>query len=231
MSDDSGVPPQRPAPWWAPWRRHAGGTAASSHGQVERWVVLDVETTGLDMQRDHLLAIAAVGLRVDWARRRLVLRPGDSLSLRLRPPQVSGKDNILLHGIGADAQRQGLAPAQALRAFSEWAGNSPLLAFHAGFDRAMLQRHARAHLGAPLAHEWLDIAHLCGASHPQVPARSLDDWMAHFGIRCMARHEAAADVMAECDLLQRIWPAVARECGSWKAVRRFAGRHAWLGGR
>lgn len=198
---------------------------------MERWVVLDVETTGLDMQRDHLLAIAAVGLRVDWSSRHLVLRPGDSLSLRLRPPQVSGKDNILLHGIGAGAQRQGLDPAQGLRAFSDWAGDSPLLAFHAGFDRAMLQRHVREHLGTPLPHDWLDIAHLCMATHPQVPARSLDDWLAHFGIRCVARHEAAADVMAECDLLQRIWPRVARECGSWKAVQRFAGRHAWLGGR
>jgi DNA polymerase-3 subunit epsilon len=31
-----------------------------------RWVVLDVETSGLDPRRDQLLAIAAIALQVDW---------------------------------------------------------------------------------------------------------------------------------------------------------------------
>ncbi len=209
------------------WPRHAAEAAQA----VERWLVLDVETTGLDVHRDQLLAIAAVGVRVDWAARRITLQPADSLAVTLRPTKVSDKANILVHGIGVGAQRQGMDPAQALRAFDEWARGARLLAYHASFDRTLLQRYAREHLGRPLDHEWLDIAHLCTVSHPQVKARALDDWLAHFAIECVARHEATADVMAECDLLQRIWPQVARECGSWRALQRYAGRHAWLGPR
>ncbi|MEY2801843.1 MAG: hypothetical protein RL513_1428 [Pseudomonadota bacterium] len=198
---------------------------------TERWLVLDVETTGLDVHHDQLLAIAAMGVRVDWAARRIALQPADSLAVTLRPTRVSDKANILVHGIGVGVQRQGMDPAQAMRAFDAWAQGARLVAYHASFDRTLLQRYAREHLGRPLDHEWLDIAHLCAASHPQVKARALDDWLAHFNIECVARHEATADVMAECDLLQRIWPQVARECGSWRTVQRYAGRHAWLGPR
>jgi len=201
------------------------------HAESERWLVLDVETTGLDAQNDQMLAIAAMAVRVDWRARRIALQPGDSLAVNLRPTRVSDKANILVHGIGVGAQRQGLDPAGAMQAFEQWAQGAHLVAFHASFDRALLQRYAREHLGRPLKHEWLDIAHLCRVSNPQFNARALDDWLTHFNIACVARHEANADVMAECDLLQRIWPQVARECGSWRAVLRYANRHAWLGPR
>ena len=48
------------------WPRRDAAASA-----VERWLVLDVETTGLDVHRDQLLAIAAVGVRVDWPARRI----------------------------------------------------------------------------------------------------------------------------------------------------------------
>ena len=198
---------------------------------TERWVLLDVETSGLDVRRDLLLAIAAVGLEVDWTRRRLALRPGDSLSVTLRPERVSDKANILLHGIGVGRQREGMPPAEGLQAFVDWAAGAPLVAYHAAFDRALLTRDCQRHLGRALAADWLDIAPLCTVSHPQVRARSLDDWLAHFGIRCLARHEAAADVLAEAELLQRVWPKVAAECDSRRAVQRYASRQAWLGPR
>ncbi len=220
--------------WLSRWWPGSASAQEDETRQDERWIILDVETSGLDVQRDQLLAIAAMGARVDWRTRSLTLHPGDSLSLTLRPQAASeraDKANILLHGIGVAQQRQGLAPAEAMTRFAQWAQGARLVAFHAAFDRALLQRYARAHLGQTLPHAWLDIAHLCTVAHPQVKARALDDWLAHFGIECQARHEAAADVLAECELLQRIWPRVARECDSWRQAQAFAGRHAWLGPR
>lgn len=213
------------------WRAAWTGAATEAGPTRERWVLVDVETSGLDVHRDALLAIAAVGLDVDWTSGRLVMRPGDSLALDLQPERVSGKDNILLHGIGVGRQRQGLPPAQGLALFRDWVGTGRLVAFHAAFDQALLARDCRRYLGAPLPGSWLDIAPLCAVSHPQVRARSLDEWMDHFGIRCAARHEATADVLAEAELLQTIWPRVAAECRSWRAVQRYAARQAWIAGR
>jgi len=216
-----------PRRWFSRWRR----TVTDPPSGVQRWVLLDVETGGLDVERDPLLAIAAVAVEVDWPQGRLVIRPGDSLSVTLRPPQASGKANILLHGIGAGRQRAGLPPAEGLQAFLDWAGPAPRVAFHAAFDRALLTRECRRHLGDTMRHEWLDLAPLCTVSHPSVQARALDDWLRHFRIECLARHEAAADVLAEAELLQRIWPRVAAECDGWQALQRYAGRAAWLGAR
>ena len=203
------------------------GPSAGAARDPARWVVLDVESSGLDAARDRLLAIAAVALRVDWTTRRLSLVPADSFEVVLRQEEASGRDNILLHGIGVQAQREGVPAADALRAFAAYAGEAPLLAFHAAFDQTLVGRYAQAS-GIAVGREWLDIEHLCAVTHPKVRARSLDEWMAHFGITCAVRHQAAADTWAECELLLRIWPRVAAECADWAAVRRLARHHRWL---
>ena len=211
--------------WLEPIRRALGHAPAYTGS---RWVMLDVETSGLDMRHDRLLAIAAIALRVDWQRRTLSVALGDSFEVVVQQDEASSKDNILLHGIGAQMQRNGMPAAQALQAFENYVQDSPLLAFHAAFDRSMINRHARQHLGHGLPNPWVDVDHLCAVTHEQVRARALDDWLDHFGIRCAVRHQAAADTLVECDLLQRIWPRVAAQCSSWADVQRLAAQHRWL---
>lgn len=205
-------------PSW--WRRPAVNE--------RRWLMVDVESSGLDAASDRLLAIAGVALAVDWERKRLAVDLADSFEVVLRQEVPSQRANILVHGIGAQRQRMGMAGDQALRAFAAWVGLSPLLAFHAPFDQTLIGRHVRAVPGLELAPPWVDLDHLCAVTHPEVRARSLDDWMAHFGIRCAARHQAAADALAEADLLLRIWPRLAPECACWRDVQKLAAHHRWV---
>lgn len=199
---------------------------------ADRWVVVDVETSGLDAKNDRLLAIAAIGLRVGSG---LASRPeivlGDSFEVVLRQEAVSDRDNILLHGIGEQRQRDGVDPVSALQSFVDFIGQAPLLAFHSAFDETLIDRHCRRHLGHRLLNPWLDLADLCAVTHEEVRARSLDDWMAHFGIRCPARHQASADTLATAELLLRLWPRIAPEGGRWRDLVRLAGRRRWLAER
>jgi DNA polymerase-3 subunit epsilon len=217
--------------WWdflrgplAAWRGHRSATAPA----VERWIVLDVETSGLDFRQDRLISIAAVGLKVDWPLRRLSIIPADSFEAVLRQEQPSSTQNILLHGIGVARQRNASEPQHALERFVRFAGHAPLLAFHAAFDQGMLVRSIREQLHQTLPNEWVDIEHLCAVTHEQVNARSLDEWMTHFGVTCLARHQAAADAFAAAELMCRIWPRVAHQCGSWRQVRALAMHHRWV---
>ncbi len=208
---------------------HAGPAA-----DERRWVVLDVETSGLDAQRDRLLAVAAIAVQLDDDGRapRIVL--GDSFEVVLRQPDDAGrapdKANILLHGIGVGAQRAGIEPAQALAAFERYVGSAPLLAFHAAFDRTMIERACQAVLGRRLPNPWLDLAPLAAVLHPKVRARALDEWMAHFGIHCFARHQAAADTLATAELMLKLWPALRRQLPhpDFAAVQRLTAQRRWL---
>jgi DNA polymerase-3 subunit epsilon len=191
-------------------------------------VVVDVETSGLNARRDRLLAIAAIALRVDWARA-WPSCPATALRSIWHRTEASSRSNILLHGIGAARQQAGADPAQAMQAFAAYVADAPLLAFHAWFDQTLMWPLCA---GAPgpgtVANPWVDIEHLCAVTHEGVRARSLDEWMAHFGITCAVRHQAAADTLAECELLQRVWPRVAAQCRDWRSVQKLAAQQRWI---
>lgn len=195
-----------------------------------RWVVLDAEASGLDPSRDRLISIAAVALAFDAQGARMVLN--DSFEVVLRQdsaPPTPDKPNILLHRIGTGAQASGVDPSVALRSLMTFLGTSPVLAFHAAFDRILIGRATEGVLGTALANPWLDIEHLAAVVHPDIKARSLDEWMAALDIRCDVRHQAAADAMASAEVFLRLWPRlVAQGADSFDATRRLALRHRWL---
>jgi DNA polymerase-3 subunit epsilon len=161
-----------------------------------RVVVVDVESSGLDARRDRLLAIGACRVR---GRRLLV---GAGFERILSQAQASSRENILVHGIAPGEQAAGLPAEQALMDFLEFAGKELLVAFHAPFDRTLLDRATREILGVRLPNPWLDLAYLAPALCPEERrARgSLDDWLHRFDIRVRARHRAVDDVLATGEL-------------------------------
>jgi DNA polymerase III subunit epsilon len=178
--------------WWRRWKRPSV--------DENRWIVLDVETTGLDPQTDDLLCVAALAMHrcdIGWQ-----LVPADSFEVLVRPTVIQASpENVLLHGIGWGAQAQGIDPGQALCALLDWVGASPLVAFHADFDRAFLaQAFRHEHLDPP-PWRWLDLADLLPLAYGLTPApRGLDDWMNRLRVPCLRRHQAAADVWATAQL-------------------------------
>lgn len=172
-----------------------------------RWCVVDVETGGLDATRDPLLAIGA--LTIDGGRIRL----DSSFEIGLRQTEETDASNILIHGISGSEQRAGAAPHEALLAWLEFAQATPRVAFHAGFDQAVLQRAARESLGITPAAPWFDAAVVAPMLFPDVSARCchLDDWLAHFGIAVYARHGALADAYATAELWLVLLAAAHRE--------------------
>ena len=161
------------------------------------FVIVDVETSGLNPRRDRLLAIGACVLSEGqlWA--------GTGFERILFQEEVSSKENILVHGIAPTEQRAGLSADQTLLDFLEFAGKHILVAYHAFFDRTVLDRAASESLGVRLPGRWLDLAHLAPALYPEanLPLASLDDWLFRFGIQVQTRHRAIDDVLATGELL------------------------------
>ena len=163
-----------------------------------RYVVVDVETTGLNLMTDTLISIGAVAV----VSGRVVM--ADSFSVVLQQQQSSRKENILIHGISGSVQRDGVPPADALLDFLEYLGDAPLVAFHVAFDETMIRRAVRQYLNYNFKHPWLDLAYVMPALNRELVRshRVLDDWISRFGIRIEARHNALADALATAQLLQ-----------------------------
>jgi DNA polymerase III subunit epsilon len=199
-----------------------------SRPEPNRWVVLDVETTGLDPHSDRLLAIAAIAIKVGPGFTRPSIILGDSYEAVLKQEFASDKDNILVHHIGVGAQTKGRPAIEVLEEFRHWVGNSPLLAFHAPFDHAMINRAYQQLNLALLSNDWIDIEPLAALSGLKPKARALDDWLSHFGIECAVRHQAAADTLATCELLLCLWGSISHEANSLKELKTLAKHGAWI---
>ena len=199
-----------------------------SKPEPRRWIVLDVETSGLNPYSDSLLAIAAVALEVSSDFKHVSIRIGDSYEAVLKQDLPSSKDNILIHHIGAQAQFEGREPIEVLEEFRGWLGDCPLLAFHAAFDEAMIRRAYSLSGLKPLQNEWLDIEPLAKITGVNPKLRALDEWLGHFRIECAVRHQAAADTFATAELLMRLWPYLAREANSLAGLRSIARQAGWI---
>ena len=100
------------------WRALPEPGLAQLHGE-SRYVVVDVETSGLNLDKDRLIAIGAVALQSG----KIAL--ADSLEVVLQQERASDRGNILIHGIGAKAQTEGTPRVEALLDFLEYLGNAP----------------------------------------------------------------------------------------------------------
>jgi DNA polymerase-3 subunit epsilon len=173
-----------------------GGPPVRRSHVMNRYVTVDVTTTGFDVAQDRVISIGAVAVhrgRVDLA---------DCFEVVLRQRESSPASNILEHQIGGQQQLAGIDPAEALVGFLEYVRLSPLVAFRADFDRTMLDRELATVLGLRTQSLWIDLAKLLPALFPSNDCRTMDDWRARFGIPLIARHDALADAFATAQMLQ-----------------------------
>ncbi len=204
------------------WLRRLPRSPGDASGQ--RWVVVDVETTGFDLNKDGLVSVGGVSMYADGR-----VRPADSIEIVYQREAGSSKENILVHGVGIEAQSGGVDPVQATRQFLDFVGASPLVAFHAPFDRGFLARAVKIFVNQPFDNPWLDLAELAPALEPAVKLKSLDEWLTHYGIPVSARHSAAADAFATALLCARLLPEARRQgANDYRAMQRLARQAKWL---
>ena len=190
-----------------------------------RIVVVDVETTGLNLAKDSLIAIGAVAIvngKIDLE---------DSFEMVLQQASSSSKQNILIHGIGGDTQTGGQAPVEVLLAFLEYLQKDPLVAFHVTFDETMLCRAIKQHLGFVFKHDWLDLAYVTPGLYPELGKRfrALDDWLNYFHIQNYARHNALADAVSTAQLFMVTSNAAAQKnIADYQALRQLEKAQRWI---
>lgn len=201
----------------------------------DRWIIVDVESSGLNARKDRLISIAATAIVFDGrGHPRIAL--SDSFEVILKqPPHVFAaldKSNILIHGIGQGAQEKGVEARVALQAFLDYVGDSPLIAFHSWFDETLINRALKKVLGKRTHRRWVDLEHVAAVLHREDHRLALDVWLQRYSIVCDQRHQAASDVMATAELFMRLWPMIERrKAGTWPGIQKIASGLKTLPGR
>lgn len=162
------------------WREQPEPDLGVPHYQV-RYAVVDVATSGLQVEHDKLLGIAGVGLQ-----RAAVIAPDDAFALDLGDDAADG------------------AIERSLAAFLHYAGQGPLVTYQAPFVGAFLRRLFEARFGLRYEPDWIDLAWLLPDLFNEridslVP---MDAWLESFGIEVPGRRDALADSVALARLLQ-----------------------------
>ncbi|NER60214.1 3'-5' exonuclease [Pseudomonas sp. MAFF212428] len=164
--------------------------------RAQRWVVLDLETSGLNLNRDQVLSIGAVVIE-DGA-----IDLGQQFERTLHRHDHKPGPSVLIHGLSPSAIAAAVHRQRPCSTSWTSLATARCWRFHAGFDQRMLGRALKESLGYRLQHPFFDVAELAPLLNPNVVLRDagLDDWTACFGLHAQERHHASADAQVTAEL-------------------------------
>jgi len=172
-----------------------------------RFVVMDLETTGLDPETDRVVSIGAV--RVIEGRVRL----GEAFSEMVNPGRDIPAVAVKVHGITPDKIASARHGAEVFEDFLGFLGRDILVAHYAKFDLHFINRVMRGRYGFALQNLVLDTVLMCqavvlasdpyGISRHQKACR-LEALAQRFGIATPERHTALGDALMTAMIFQRM---------------------------
>ncbi|GAL37208.1 DNA polymerase III epsilon subunit [Vibrio maritimus] len=139
------------------WRYRTKGTPYQglfTKPDPTEFVSLDCETTSLDPKVADIVTIAATRI-ID--NRIITSAP---FEVRLSAPKTLDEDSIKIHHIRHDDLKHGISERQAIEALLQFIGNRPLVGYHIRYDKKILDRACKKHLGFPLPNALVEVSQI-----------------------------------------------------------------------
>ncbi len=167
------------------------GTGRSLVAFPDTYVVLDLETTGLDPERDQIIEIGALEV-VQGKRGRTfstLIQTRTALEGQYVSPFITQLTGITNEMLAAAPQ-----PRQALEAFGKFLGSRVAVGYNVGFDMGFLQQQFQEQLFLPLANDWVDLLPMAQTLFPLWPHHRLNNLAAWYHVVNPEAHRALSDV-------------------------------------
>lgn len=163
-------------------------------------VVLDTETTGLDVRQDRIVQIGAVrltgGRSGNLQEFERLVAPGVPI------PPASAR----IHGIRDDDVAGSPGFAAVAAELSAFIGDAVVVGHSIHFDLAMLRHEARRHGVVWREPRALDVAFLAAGLDRELVDSSLDSLALRFGVEVSGRHTALGDARATAAVFSALLP-------------------------
>lgn len=181
-------------------------------------VVIDTETTGLDVHQDRIVEIGAVpmhGAAIDRA---------GALALRVDPGVPIPEAATRIHHIGAAEVAGAPGTAEAITRLAAFIGPRVVIGHSVAFDLAILRFEAHRHGVAWRDPRALDVALLAAALQPGRVDNSIEALATSYGVPIEDRHSALGDALTTAGIFAAMLPEL-RAAG----VRTLAEAEAFQG--
>lgn len=153
---------------------------------INEYIVIDLETTGLDPATDKIIEVAAVKIK-----RSLIV---DEFSSLIDPQIPVSAEISALTGID-DAMLEGQPKIEEIiPALRDFIGGAAIIAHNAAFDSAFLDPYLQS------GGQWLDSVVLAQIAYPVSGRYSLDNLTKMLGIANDSAHRALSDALATAEL-------------------------------
>ncbi len=181
----------------------AGETGQALEGD---FICFDLETTGLSPKKDRITEIGAVRLHDG--------RVTDRFDTFVDPERPIPQKITELTGITDEMVKGAPKEAEALAAFYEFCGESPILVAHnAGFDTGFL-RAAGERANVPFSHVYIDSVPICRALLTDIKNCKLDTVAAYLKLKPFNHHRADDDAATLGEIFLRLLTRLREERGA-----------------
>jgi DNA polymerase-3 subunit epsilon len=187
------------------------------------FVVLDVETTGLDPQNgDRIVSLAGVRVRGNAVRR------GETFDALVNPGRPIPPASIRFHGITDSLVAEAPSIGVVLPAFLRFVEDAVLVGHEVSFDLRFLTVEDRR-VGQLLISDRpvLDTLLLSEVVHGPLEEHSLDAVAARLGVAVEGRHSALGDALTTAEVLVRLIELLRRRGIVTLGHAMDAARRAW----
>lgn len=200
-------------PWLEPKEFPLEGTS---------YLVLDLETDGLDLKKNRVLSIGAI--RIENGK----LLYNSSFYRLLRHRGRLRNDSLLIHGLMPSELARGELSTNVLEDLCRLGDQCVWLGFHAGFDAQLLQNAFKDEF------HWRTRPHIVNVTdflpmlfHELSDAENtLEYWAEHFKLDLVGRHNALGDATVTAELLLIVL-AKARQAGIHTWAELYAKYKSW----
>ncbi len=168
---------------------------ARINGALENldYVVVDIETTGLEATKREIIEVAAIK-----GRGQTVI---DGFESSIMPEKPIPREIENLTGINQEMVEGSPTAAKVLKDFIDFAGNSVLIAHYADFDMGFLKHHSKKELNHEIRNGILCTVKLSRALLPGLYNHKLHTIAGHFNLPISNRHRA----MGDAEITFNVW--------------------------
>jgi DNA polymerase-3 subunit epsilon len=120
----------------------------------KEFIVLDTETSGLDVKKDEILSIGAVKIKDNK------ILTSQTFEVYIKPSKKIDSQSIKIHGIRDDDLKHAKKSEDAIKEFLHFIGNRTLVGYYLEFDIEMINKYLKKLLGITLPNSSIEVSEL-----------------------------------------------------------------------